>query len=528
MIRPTVASHEIVVSGRGSAEHCLGVADLIVGHDGDRLYVRSRSLGVRLRPTARHMLNHHGAPAVVQFLDAIGQGSAAEFSGFDWGEAENLPVLPRVQVGRTVLAPARWHLTLPGWAPGAPVDRAALDAAVASARRRWGLPDRVYATAADNRLLLDLSRPDDVEQLRREFKNSGGAMRLQEALPDVGDAWVPGPDGAYLTEIVVSLVRQPTPGAGADDRASTSGAPTMPEVPAGPADGESGPGTPRPGPRASARDRLRLPGSDWLFAKFYAPFEQLSRLLVTDLADLIEMAENSGLARRWFFLRYSDPDPHLRIRWQGDPDLLLRHLLPQVGEFAEQLVASGRLGKLVVDTYDREVERYGGLAGLEVCEDIFHVDSASVRRLLSLPRQQLTEVAVASTASLLTGLGLDAAERIAFYEAQAALIEDPQVGRSAGEDYRTRKTTLRALLGPGPEPGPLADALRAQRTSLAPLGEALRAAERSGSLAGGVADLWPSLVHMHHNRLVGPGLPPPEPHLLHLLLRTERGLRLTR
>jgi hypothetical protein len=33
---------------------------------------------------------------------------------------------------------------------------------------------------------------------------------------------------------------------------------------------------------------------------------------------------------------------------------------------------------------------------------------------------------------------------------------------------------------------------------------------------------------MHHNRLVGPGVPPLEPHLLHLLLRTERGLSMSR
>lgn len=523
VIRPTVAPHEIVVSGRGSAEHSVEVADLLVGHDGNRLYVRSHSLGVRLRPTARHMLNHHGAPAVVQFLDAVGQGIVAEFASFDWGEAEKLPVLPRVQVGRTVLAPARWLITLPGWTPATPVDRAELDTALESARQRWGLPDRVYATAADNRLLLDLSRRDDVEQLRREFRNSGGAMRLQEALPDVGDAWLPGPDGTYLTELVVSLVRRPGPDAVATDTAPDVGVREAPELSEDSTKGEA-----RRGPtRLGVRDRVRLPGSDWLFAKFYAPFEQLNRLLISDLADLIEMAENSGLARRWFFLRYSDPEPHLRIRWQGDPELLLRHLLPQVSAFAEQLCANGRLSKLVIDTYEREVERYGGPAGLEVCEDIFHVDSASVRRLLRLSGWQLTDLAVASTASLLAGLGLDAAQRITFYETQIALVEDPQIGRSAGDDYRARKTTLRTLLGPHPDPGPLSDALRSLQASLAPLGEALRTAETSGSLTGGVAALWPSLAHMHHNRLVGPAVSPPEPHLLHLLLRTERGLSLS-
>jgi len=539
VIRPTVAPYEIVVSGRGSAARTIDLADLLVGHDGARLYLRSSSLGVRVRPTSRHMLNHHGAPPVVQFLDAVGQATAAEFSGFDWGEAERLPVLPRVQVGRTVLAPARWLVTLPGWSPPATVDREVLTDALDTARSRWGLPERVYAAAADNRLLLDLSQAQDVDQLRREFRKSGGSLRLQEALPDVADAWLPGPDGSYLTEIVVSLVRQPSRAARvtpqvADDLSSSPVPDRSQPVPvdrATPADeGESGPDVapaPRSRSRVDVRDRVRLPGSDWLFAKFYAPFDQLSRLLVSDLADLIDMAENSGLARRWFFLRYSDPEPHLRLRWQGEPDLLLRHLLPQVNTFAEQLLAGGRITRLVVDTYDRELERYGGLAGLDLCESVFHVDSASVRRLLEVHWYQTTDVAVASTASLLAGLGLDAAQRIALYEAQLALVDDPQVGRTAGEDYRARKTSLRALLAPAPEPGPLGEALVALQTSLAPLGDALRGAEASGSLEGTLDDLWPSLVHMHHNRLVGPVLPPSEAHLLHLLLRTERGLSVT-
>lgn len=543
VIRPTVGPYEIVVSGRGSAEHTIDLADLLVGHDGAHLYLRSRRLGVRVRPTSRHMLNHHSAPPVVQFLDAVGQSLTAEFSGFDWGEAERLPVLPRVQVGRTVLAPARWLITLPGWSPPATVDPGTLADALETARSQWGLPDRVYATAADNRLLLDLSQAQDVEQLRREFRNSGGSMRLQEALPDVGDAWLPGPDGSYLTEIVVSLVRQPPREAGAGggaqrkDVEATSGSlmPTPSEpVPGGPAaqevESESGPVdayADLSGSRVGVRDRVRLPGSDWLFAKFYAPFDELNRLLVSGLTDLIDMAENSGLVRRWFFLRYSDPEPHLRVRWQGDPDVLVRHLLPQVNAFAEQLLAGGRVTKLVVDTYDREVERYGGLAGLDLCESVFHVDSASVRRLLDLHGYQTTDVAVASTASLLAGLGLDAEHRIALYETQLALVEDPQVGRTAGEDYRTRKTSLRALLGPGPEQGPLSEALDGLRTSLEPLGNELRKAEASGSLEGPLEDLWPSLVHMHHNRLVGPVQAPAEPHMLHLLLRTERGLSVT-
>ena len=127
---------------------------------------------------------------------------------------------------------------------------------------------------------------------------------------------------------------------------------------------------------------------------------------------------------------------------------------------------------------------------------------------------------------MLAGLGLDRAQRVTFYETQAALVDDPQVGRAAGADYRERKTRLRALLSGEPAHGPLADALQTLRTSVTPYGLALAAAERTGDLDGSVAGILPSLVHMHHNRMVGPGHPS-EPHLIQLLLRTERGLLLS-
>lgn len=508
VVRPTISPVEIVVSGRGSAAQTVGLDDLLVLHDGRRLHIVSRSLGVRLRPTARHMLNHHGAPAVCQFLDAVGRSSSVEFSGFDWGPAESLPVLPRVQVGRAVLAPARWLITVPDGGREAPVPATEFAAALDTARQQWGLPDRVYVTVADNRLLLDLTRPDDLEQLRREARAAGGPLRLQEALPDLEDAWVPGPGGGYLAELVVSLVRRPEPG----------GAPTEP-----PPATEVGTKATVASHAAGPALRLRLPGSDWLFAKFYAPFDSLNRLITDDLADLLDMSENSGLARRWFFVRYSDPEPHLRIRWNGEPDILVRHLLPQVTDFAEELARSGRISRLALDTYDREVERYGGAAGVALCEDVFHADSRLARQLLRVHGLDATELLVAAVPSLLRGLGLDADARLALYERQTRLADDPAVAREAGADYRVRKGRLREVLVSPPEP--VAAAVRDVEESLRPVAEGLRALEQRGELR--VDDLWPSLLHMHHNRLVGPGGPPGEPRLHHLLLRTERGLRLS-
>jgi thiopeptide-type bacteriocin biosynthesis protein len=47
-------------------------------------------------------------------------------------------------------------------------------------------------------------------------------------------------------------------------------------------------------------------------------------------------------------------------------------------------VEEGRAGRLAFDTYERELERYGGLEGIELTERVFHADSDTVLELLSM------------------------------------------------------------------------------------------------------------------------------------------------
>ncbi len=517
VLRPTTARHEIGVDARTAAEHSIDLADIVVGVRGGRLYLRSATLGCDIRPTARHMLNHHGAPPVCQFLDEVARGAGPTFSGFDWGPAESLPFLPRVQYGRVVLEPARWLLPVRADEVAGQKDELSRFAAALAARRsHWDIPSRIFVSTADNRMLLDLDHADDVAQLYREARNQrGGSLRLAEALPDVSDAWLPGPRGNYLCEIVASLVLRPT-------------APVQPR-------GTVAVGDQRPVARASPppliTDRIRPPSSDWLFVKLYSAPDNVDRLMSGPIGDLLEMAENSGLARRWFFLRYADPDPHLRIRWQGDPDVLLRHLLPHVAGLAAQLIESGHLSKLVVDTYERELERYGGPRGTDVSESVFHADSRAVAELLRLLQRPIgldvTELVALTLDDLLTGLGLDEPGRLAFYERQTAMFDDEELRRSSGADYRSRKSRLRRILGSGRMDGvdpAIESILATRREELEVAARQLADLAANGELGTSLENIYASYLHMHLNRLVAGGTPPSEGHLLHLLARAQKSL----
>ncbi len=79
------------------------------------------------------------------------------------------------------------------------------------------------------------------------------------------------------------------------------------------------PARPQAGYQYPGRVRIRLPGSDWLYLKVFVPPPFQDDLIAGPVRGFAEFAVNAQLADGWHFLRYRDPDPHLRIRFHGEP-----------------------------------------------------------------------------------------------------------------------------------------------------------------------------------------------------------------
>lgn len=518
VVRPSLYEHEVVVGttpGVG-APHAIPLAELLVGVRDRRFYVRWPRLPGDLHVHAGHMLSPGGAPTACRFLEDVAYGGRMLMRSFDWGATAQLPFLPRIEAEGIVLSPARWRLDVARRDADLPPDRDDFATRLARWRADWMVPRRVYLTVADNRLLLDLDAPGQAELLREELLplEGAGAILLQEPLPGPDHAWLQGPRGHHVAELVVSLVQRAPPEVAVID-AVTAQAPGARTA------------TAPPGPGA----RLRPPGSAWLYVKLYGSRDVEDDLLTGPVRELGQLATGSGLAERWFFLRYADPAPHLRIRFGGDPERLLTALLPRVCAVAADLIADGSCERLSVDTYEREIERYGGIAAMETAEAIFAVDSIAVVELLALRRRDLptideTTLAVLSVDALLDGLGLDIAQRLRWYG------EHVHAKHDAGGEYRERKVAFRRLLGDpqalSSEPGgeALGRVLHARHAALAPLARHLHALERDGRLTKAVDRVCESYVHLHCNRLLGVG-PPTEQRVLGLALRTAAGLAAT-
>jgi lantibiotic biosynthesis protein len=405
---------------------------------------------------------------------------------WDWGPLEHAAFLPRVVCGRTVLSRRRWNLDRRELAAFAESPGARQFAAVQQLRAARALPRWAALADGDNELLMDLDNVLSIEAVGHRLKRRASAA-LVELLPGPDALCATGPEGSYTHQITVPFVRSsPAPSSRPPQRAGAGTAP-----------------------------RRFPPGSDWLYVKLYTGTATADRVLDA-AAPVVEEALGNGSADRWFFIRYGDPDWHVRLRVHGHPDRLLHETLPALHATMAPLLDRKELWRVQLDTYEREVERYGGDRAIDVAEAIFHADSDAVLAILrglagESARDLRWRAAIAGIDLLFDDFGLTLAEKRALAR-RACDGYGKEFGagkafqRQLSRRYREERPHLEALLGhhgqAGEAPG-LSIAALTRRSAAVRSGAAeLRALADAGELSASIGDVAMSVAHMHVNRIL--------------------------
>jgi len=472
LARPSLRAYEIpfLATSGVPPERTLFPADLQVTVRGDRVVLASTRLGREVIPRLSSAHNFARGPAVYRFLAHL-QSQDGRPGGWSWGVLADQPFLPRVTRGRHVLAKARWRIEAGELGAALTGSREGAWGAFQILRESRGLPRFVTLTEADNALLVDLDQGLDVETLHHLVSNQSSFV-LTECFPDPGLALVTSPEGRFAHELVLPF-----------EATTPASRRTLPLAPLSRA-----PGT-----------RAYPPGSEWLYLKLYCGLASADRLLV-ELEPLLRSTRAEGLWDRWHFLRYRDPEPHLRLRFHGVPGRLLAALLPRIHQHLEVPLTQGLLWKVQVDTFEPEWERYGGPGGFALAEGWFHADSQGIlgRLVQGMTPEQRWRAGLKRTDALWAALGLNVADRKALAEALRAGFrkefgDSGQAALQLGLRYRDLRKDLAsgfpAATGPSAEP------------DLSPL-SALREACEWGFLQEELASLAGSLSHMHLNRLL--------------------------
>ncbi|GAA2148834.1 lantibiotic dehydratase [Actinomadura napierensis] len=461
----TVAEHDADHAGDHAGDRSgrdgLRVEDLAVTADATGLYLLSLSRRRVVEPMLPNAAARQVMPPLVRLLYELPHARMAALSPMAWGLAGRcLPFLPRIRYGRSVLAPARWRLPA-GALPGPTTSTQAWNDALHRLRDRLGLPGAVAVGAGDQQLRLSLDDPRDLAVLRAHLDSTDDAT-VAEALAD--DGWLDG----HAHEIVIPLAVDTPP------------APAPAAVTA-------------PGPirLIDPRDDV-LPGGTVLFASLYGAPQTVDTILLAHLPDLLAEWDEPPV---WWFVRYRDPAPHLRLRLRvTDPDEY-GAAAARVGRWVAGLRRLGLIGELSLDTYRPEIARYGAGAAVTAAEDLFAADSAAALAQIHAAASRAVDADAALAASMV--------DLVCAMAGGCAAGMDWLIGRPhrGGAGPLDRAVVAEAVtLAGAPGETPFAAAWSARRRAATAYTDRL-AAEPARRLTA--AAVTPSLLHMHHIRAHG-------------------------
>lgn len=203
--------------------------------------------------------------------------------------------------------------------------------------------------------------------------------------------------------------------------------------------------------------------------------------------------------------------------------------MPLLCSWASALVTDDLCRGFSFETYERELERYGGPEGMAISESIFSADSRAAVSLLQLQASNGTKLdkmllSALSTDDLLCALGASAEVRLKVYRALAPNHE-------GGDAFRRHKMFLRRALEGTELPVSLgiqrvSSLFEKRRDEVIPLGARLTNLAQSGLLTRELWELYATFVHLHLNRLLG-AIPTEELTVCGMLRRLQHGLALT-
>jgi thiopeptide-type bacteriocin biosynthesis protein len=378
LLRPSLYDYEIPFLGKSSLpeDFQLPVSDLLVSVRNNRVVLRSQRWGKEVMPRLTSAHNFSRGLSAYKFLCDLQQQNALSIQ-WNWGILQEEPFLPRVVYHEVILARARWYLTSAAFESLLAAHFA--DEALLLLKEQYQLPGHVQLSEGDNDLLIDFSSAFGRMLLTDKLKK--GNVVLYECLFSEATRLSANGQGAFCNEIILPL-------------RNTAWQPPA-ELPAAQA--------------PAGLQRSFAPGSEWMYIKIYCGPKWMDKLLLKVLLPLTVRLQSSRVTDRWFFIRYQDPDHHIRIRFHLPK--YREHSAGVIQEVEELLLPylnNDMVQKIQLDTYVRELERYGP-ALMEHSEAFFFHDSETALRLLltigGAESQERWLLALKGADELLNGFG---------------------------------------------------------------------------------------------------------------------------
>lgn len=248
---------------------------------------------------------------------------------------------PRISYKNVILQPETWFFT------EGKIDLFN-DKSVLEWQNQYQIPSLIVLSEGDNELLINL----ESEQSRQIFINSIKNKRLttikESLFRNDDNFFVKNENGEGVTNELLTFMYK-----------------------------NKSKGTP-------SRDQMRIPmyndikkydiGSEWLYYKLYCSSDISDKILMDAVQPIVEFLNKKKLIKSWFFIRYSDPEPHLRIRFKLNDITTLSETIQHINCHLKKQSKMKQIWRIQTETYMPEIQRYGKKT-IQFIERIFETDS---------------------------------------------------------------------------------------------------------------------------------------------------------
>lgn len=344
-IHPCLRSYRLDIESILKPKGTLALEDIYVGVTTSKFFLTDKESRFNIIPRANHVFNVFYDPLPFKFMRHVAHSQCPTISSVLWGSLQEAAVfLPRIRYGKTILSPATWNVDSQLYVKGS------LEKNISSFNfwaDQWELPQSFFLVHGDQQLLFDRTNPENVNEIVRKLKR-GESLKFIEK---IDGAWIKGFSGNHICEITVPFVKN-IKYARKDNHIQA--APYSPET---------------------NEKRHHFPGGNWLYLKLYLGGDKINEFLMGCLYNFLESFCQEGLIEEWFFVRYYDPDPHLRLRIHSQSFEMISKVLSDFEEQFRLWTQLGWIKEVSIVKYEREIERYGGPLLIQGAETVFYCDS---------------------------------------------------------------------------------------------------------------------------------------------------------
>lgn len=367
-IRPNLRKYEIPIINRHNAEsEPIYLNDIMISVKNDRIVIRSKKYNKEVIPSlsSAHNYNLHKVP-IYHFLCDLQYQHITPSYNWNWGMFVNYEYLPRIMIHNVILSRASWLLDYDKIFRG---KKASIQVFKEYLTERK-IPEICVFTEKDMELPVFINNTLSLEILFDHLLKEKQIRVLENLSGQFNTVTKDESGNQHSNEFLI-----PWHNSSSKKKDKITLFPVKNTV-----------------------VRNFIPGSEWLFYKIYCSTKVSDQIIKDTIYKFANGLVKKGIIQKWFFIRYSDPDMHIRIRFLTTSH---DHTLPsQIYQLLDKyLTREMVIHKIVLDTYNREIERYGETT-IDQMESIFYFDSECVCQLLKEAENTETPIWKAAVAGI--------------------------------------------------------------------------------------------------------------------------------